>query len=69
MTVFKISIPMQKAEACASIQSSQVGSRKLIDIYCPVHNNWIGHYEYGSIGAYYCYCKRCRKEIRVMMGL
>ena len=35
--------------AVCSTQNNQ----KLIDVYCPIHHNWIGHYEHGSKGVYY----------------
>lgn len=40
---------------------------KMVDVYCPVHGNWIGHYKYGSIGVYYVWCKKCKKEIEILM--
>ena len=42
--------------------------RQQVDVYCPVHHNWIGHYDYGSKGVYYCWCKKCKKEIKIVMG-
>ena len=43
--------------------------RALIDVFCPIHGNWLGHYEYGSTGIYYCWCKKCKKEIKIVMTI
>lgn len=47
--------------------SNNSSQRQQVDVYCPVHHNWIGHYDYGSKGVYYCWCKKCKKEIKIVM--
>lgn len=47
---------------------SCIQPEKRVDVYCPDHpQKWIGCYESGSTGVYYCWCKRCKKEIKIVM--
>nr|DAZ03023.1 MAG TPA: Protein of unknown function (DUF723) [Caudoviricetes sp.] len=52
----------------SSQQGPFIPQKKQVDVFCPIHGNWIGHYDYGSIGSYYCWCKKCKKEIKIVMG-